>query len=367
MSIALWREGVLLREPRTTKSFRDAGDRIVRQEAAVSPSISGLLSAPSLAVRGPVSDAEAWDVRLAALAMLGQYDGLAFVPHGHADVAAPYNLMDGTLSEPTIREAVEQTTSSGTTVQLRASVRLADGRMTSAVLVTPLAPSETFAGALVAFRVGRPFAAVDTYTAVGIAELVSLELARSLSARREATERRQAFVLYELARHALFGEDLDETLSSIAMVLATALDHEAAHVWLRRPDRSLRRHAAYPVDRAAPEVLWENEDNALYGALHERRLVRMSSADVPWIPSSTGQVLVAPLRSDPRPLGVLVLARGDTPYGLDDIEMADLLGTFVGRVVASAQRASAPMRQADAVEPAMDLEREGVLAESQRN
>jgi GTP-sensing pleiotropic transcriptional regulator CodY len=35
------------------------------------------------------------------------------------------------------------------------------------------------------------------------------------------------------------------------------------------------------------------------------------------------------------PLGILVLARAETPYELDDIEMADVLGTFIGRVVTS--------------------------------
>lgn len=355
-----------MREPRATKSFRDAGDRIVRQESATSPSITGLLSAPSLAAREFVTDADAWEVRLAALATLGQYDGLTFVAVGHSDVATPYNLVDETMSDPAIRAAIDQAASSATTVHLRVSVPLADGRMTSAVLVTPLARSEAFAGALIGFRVGRPFAAVDTYTAVGIAEIVSLELARSLTARREATERRQAFALYELARHALFGEDLDETLRSIAMVLATTLDHEAAHIWLRRPDRSLRRHAAYPDDRAATEMLWENEHSALTGALHERRLVRMSAQDAPWIPSNTGEILVVPLRGDPRPVGLLLLARSQRPYRLDDIEMADVLGTFIGRVVASADGRT-ESRSSHAVESAIDLENEGELAESQRS
>src|SRR5687768_17615590 len=62
------------REPRTTKSFREAGDRIVRQESAVSSPIGGLLSAPALSARRAITDADAWDVRLAALATLGHYD-----------------------------------------------------------------------------------------------------------------------------------------------------------------------------------------------------------------------------------------------------------------------------------------------------
>jgi GAF domain-containing protein len=356
----------VLRETRTTKSFRDAGDRIVRQESAVSPSISGLLSAPALAARGPVTDADAWDVRLAALATIAQYDGLTFVAIGHSEASAAYNLAHDTMSHPAIGAAVDQVAQSAMTLQSRTSVALADGRMTSAVLVTPLAPSEAFVGVLVAFRVGRPFAAADTYTAVGIAEIVSLELARSLAARREATERRQAFALYELARHALFSEDLDETLQSIAMVVATTLDHDAAHVWLRRADRLLRRHAAYPHDPTASEVERESDHSAIWGALHERRLVRMSgAANVAWTPSNTSEVLVVPLRNEPRPAGILVLARSQTPYALDDIEMADVLGTFIGRVVASATRRSLEStRSADVAHPLTDLESEVELAES---
>ena len=358
----------MLREPRSTKSFRDAGDRIVRQESAVSPRVSGLLSAPALAARRAVTDADAWDVRLAALATIAQYDGLTFVARGHSEASAAYNLADDTVSDPAIRAAVDQAAQSAMTLQLRTSVPLADGRVTTAVLVTPLAPSETFVGALVAFRVGRPFAAADTYTAVGIAEIVSLELAQSLTARREATERQQAFALYELARHALFSEDLDETLQSVAMVVATTLDHDAAHVWLRRSDRLLRRHAAYPHDPTASAVERESDHSSIWGALHERRLVRLSGAvNVAWTPSNTSEVLVVPLRNEPRPAGILVLARSQTPYRLDDIEMADVLGTFIGRVVArAARRPAESTRSADPAQSLTDLEREEELAESRQ-
>ena len=318
-----------MKEPKATKSFRDAAERIVRQESALSSSVSRLLGAPALSGRPATNDTNAWDVPLTALATLGQYDGLTFVTLGGAYATAAYNLVGDPLAETGLRGAVEEAAHSGVTVQLRASVPLADGRMAGAVLVTPLAPSDVFVGALVALRVGRPFAAVDAYTAVGIAEIVSLELGLAITARRETIERRQALALYELARHQLFSEDLDEALQSIAMVLGSTLDHDAAHLWLRR-------HAAYPADRLASATLWENDHSAIRGALHERRLVRVNAAaEGAWIPAKTREALVVPLRADPKPLGVLVLARAETPYGLDDIEMADVLGTFIGRVVTS--------------------------------
>jgi hypothetical protein len=309
----------------------------------MSASVSRLLGAPVLSGRTPTDDADAWDVRLTALATLGQYDGLTFVTLGSAHAAAAYNLVGVPMEDTAVRGAIEEAAHSAVTTQLRVLVPLADGRVAGAALVTPLAPSEAFIGALVALRVGRPFAAVDAYTAVGIAEIVSLELGLSMIARREAMERRQALALYELARHQLFSADLDEALQNIAMVVGSTLDHDAAHLWLRRPDRSLRRRAAYPADRAASATLWENDHSAIRGALHERRLVRVSgAADGPWIPSKTAEALVVPLRADPKPLGILVLARAETPYGLDDIEMADVLGTFIGRVVTSRSEVDTP-------------------------
>jgi transcriptional regulator with GAF, ATPase, and Fis domain len=232
-----------------------------------------------------------------------------------------------------VRSAIDEVATSAGTVQLRASVHLADGRIANNVLVTSLGPAGGTAGAVLAFRVGRPFAAVDAYGAVAVAEIVSLELARSRSDEREATERRQALALYEVARHGLFCEDLGETLQSIAMVLASTLDHDAVHIWLRHSDRALRRHAAYPHDPLTSATVWESDHSALTGAIRDRRLVRMSRP-AQWTPSNASEFLIAPLRGDARPVGVLVLARR-APYELDDIEMADVLGTFIGRVVAS--------------------------------
>lgn len=142
----------MLREPRTTKSFRVAGDRIVRQVSATSPSISGLLGAPAVSVRRATTDSEAWDVRRAALATLAQYDGLTFVTRDSTESSSAYNLVGDVTSELAIRGAVDEAADSAKTVQLRTNVRLADGRMSSAALVTPLAPSEMFAAALVALR-----------------------------------------------------------------------------------------------------------------------------------------------------------------------------------------------------------------------
>jgi hypothetical protein len=317
-----------------------------------------LLGAPALAARPVTTDADAWDVRLAALATLAQYDAVCLVSAGSR---AAYNLEADPLTDPAIQSAVDEVGGSAGTVQVRTSVRLADGRVANTVLVTPLARSGASAGAVAAFRVGRAFAAVDAYAAVGVAEIVSLELARSLSAERQETERRQALALYELARHALFGDELGETLQGIATVLASTLDHVAAHIWISRSNRSLRRHAAYPQDPSVPEVIWESDHSELLAAIGDRRLVRMSRPAV-WTPSNGTHFLVAPLRGDPRPAGVLVLAR-TAPYELDDIEMADVLGTFIGRFVATATTSPVWAHGVSATTTDSDMESEEELAE----
>lgn len=69
--------------------------------------------------------------------------------------------------------------------------------------------------------------------------------------------------------------------------------------------------------------------------------------------------------TDPRPLGILMFARAHGPYGLGDIEMADVLGTFIGRVVKlAARRPPMSVRGSDA-EPSTVVESDRALAESQ--
>ena len=323
----------------------------------MSSPIGALLSAPVISARRVVTDVDAWDVRLGALAALGQYDALTFVTAGSSDATAMYNLVDHPAAEPSIRAAVEQAAQSATTAQLRASVCLRMGA-SRAPFWDPAAPSDTYSGALVALRGWRPFAAVDTYTAVSIAELVSLELhVHSLRGARRPSGGRRSPCTSSRVRRCSRGHGRD--LQSIATLLREHARASAAHYLATATHRSLGRHAAYPPDRLPFETLWENEHDALWGALRERRLVRMSGTTAAWIPSNTGDVLVVPLRSDPRPVGILVLARAGAPYGYDDVEMADVLGTFIGRIVASA----ASSRSREAAEPASELDTEVELAE----
>src|SRR5207248_5454415 len=56
-----------IREPKAAKSFRAAGDRIVRQESAMPSIASRLLTPPIVARRQIASDAEEWSIRLAEI------------------------------------------------------------------------------------------------------------------------------------------------------------------------------------------------------------------------------------------------------------------------------------------------------------
>jgi GTP-sensing pleiotropic transcriptional regulator CodY len=322
-----------IKEPRAAKSFRAAGDRIVRQESAM-PSVVSRLLTPSMAGRPAIAgDADEWTIRLAALATVGQYDALTFLSDGAAGRKG-YNLVDDPLADAATREAVEETRRSGATVQTQTTVRLADDRIAGAAMIAPLVATEAVTGVLVALRVGRSFAAADALTASGVSELVSLELARETVALRDEAHRRQALALYELARLSLFGEGLLETLQDVTGLLTSALDHDLAQIWLFDPDGSLELSAARPRENLRFEQMNASEHDALAQALHQQRLVRIGHGALrPWVPAETRDLIVVPLTDRAQTLGALLLGRVRQRYEGADEELADVLGRFVSRLV----------------------------------
>jgi GTP-sensing pleiotropic transcriptional regulator CodY len=331
------REVSAIREPRAAKSFRAAGDRIVRQESAM-PSVVSRLLTPSIATRPQISgDADEWSIRLAALAMLGQYDALTFLVDGAARRKG-HNLVDDPLADDATRAAVEETRRSGATVQTQTTIRLADDRVAGAVMIAPLAMTEAVTGVLVALRVGRSFAAADALTASGLSELVSLELAHEAAATRDEAHRRQAFALYELARLSLFGEGLLETLQDVTVLLTGALDHDLAQIWLFDPDGALELSAATPREHLRFEQMEASEHDALAQALHQQRLVRIGHGALrPWVPAETQELIVVPLADRERTVGALVFGRARQRYEEADEELAGVLGRFVSRLVVKAR------------------------------
>src|SRR5207302_586322 len=76
------------------------------------------------------------------------------------------------------RSAIEETRRSGSTIQTRTAIRLANDRVADTAMVAPLVATDTVSGVLIALRVGRSFAAAYALTASGVSALLSLDLAR---------------------------------------------------------------------------------------------------------------------------------------------------------------------------------------------
>jgi GAF domain-containing protein len=299
--------------------------------------VSRLLTHSIVARREATGNRDEWSIRLAALATLGQYDGLTFLVDGPARAPSAHNVGDDPTSDAAIRSAIEETRRSGATVQTQTTIRLADDRVSGAAMVAPLVPTDAISGVLIALRVRRSFAAADALTASGVSELVSLELAREAVAGRDERHRRQAYALYELARLALFGERLLETLQDATVLLTSALDHDLAQVWLFDPGGALELSAAKPHENLRFEHMDPSDHDALAQALHQRRLVRIGHGALrPWVPANTRELIVVPLANPTRTLGVLVLGRADERYDEADEELAGVLGRFIGRIVSKA-------------------------------
>lgn len=348
-----------IREPRPAKSFRAAGDRIVRQESAMPSVVSRLLTPTVVAKREIGTRADDWSLRLTALATLAQYDALTFVVDAPSRDRYAYNVGDDPLADDATRSGIDETRRSGATVQTKTTLRLADDRVAAAAMIAPLVATDAVSGVLIALRVGRSFAAADALTASGVSELVALELARETAARRDEAHRRQAFALYELARLALFGEHLLETLQDVTALLTGSLDHDLAQIWLFDPDGALELSAAKPHENLRFELMRPADHDVLAEALHQQRLVRVGNGALrPWVSAETREVIVVPLGDRARSLGVLVLARDRDRYTEADEELASVLGRFISRLVvrAATDRGNDRRASADVAEPLADRE-----------
>jgi hypothetical protein len=288
------------------------------------------------AARRATSDDEVWAVRLAALATLAQYDGLAFVLDTPVRVSRVHNVVGDPLADPVIRTLVDETRRSAATARMPAAVPLADGRAADVLLAAPLLVTESSGGVLIAFRVGRSFTAADAVNAYGVAELLALELGRRVDERRDDADRRQALALYELGRLAVFGEDIEATLDSAVTILANGVDHDVAHLWISLSDGSLELRAAHPPEGPAVGIVRARDHGVLSEVLVQRRVVRVEEATpVAWVPPDARSVLVAPLVDRGRPLGLLVLGRAREPYGAEDVDFAGVVASFIARLVAA--------------------------------
>ena len=334
----------------------------MRQESTAPSAATRLLSVPVVPVPRATTEDDAWAVRLSALAALGQYDGLGFITIAAVPEARGYNVSAQTLADDAVRAAAEDLRTAATPI--RATLTLEDGRAATSALAAPLLLGEAAAGALIALRAGRAFAAADAPVAYKVAELVGLEVARSVAARHEAADRRQALTLYELARLALFGTDPHDTLQNVVAMLADTLAHDMAQVWLMRPRGSLELHAAHPGD-VPFAVVRPEDDEDFFAALRGRGVLVVRDAAVrPWLSRDVRSLLLAPLRRDDRTVGLLVFGRVARPFEAADQELAGALAAFIARMVSGALDEAEPMTVVSEDVRSVDIAEDRELIES---
>ena len=324
-----------MRDTRAAKSFRAAAERIVRQESATPSTVGRLLErTPVFTPPRATSEQEAWTVRLSGFAAIGEYDAFAITSEDPSTTSLRWQVREDPFREPAVRAAVEGAKRTRAIAQVHVPLTLADGRIAAFALAVPLALSESETGALLAMRVGRSFAAGDAARAAAIAELVSLEIVRARSARRDAVARRQALGLYELARAGLFAEDLGQSAEAIAGALAGSFEHDLVQIWLARPTGALDLIGTWPTQGHVTTIAHPEEHEPLPAVLLRRDVVRMRhAAHRAWLPDHIADAIVAPLDSGSA-LGALVVGRTTRPYAAEDEELSGVIGEFVGRVVA---------------------------------
>jgi hypothetical protein len=320
------------------KSFRAAADRIVRQETSAPSDVSRLIGSAVGPGRKITSDSDEWDVRLATLATIGDYDALALVASKPARIAHARNISDTRALHGVVADVVDEVTRRGAAIQLRAPLALTDGREASEIMVSPLTAVESVEGALVALRIGRGFSAADAVLASSLGAVLSLEVSRAAAAARDARTLTQALALFELARIGLGTDALEGRLLLAMEVLAASLGHDVAQLWLLRSGGSLRLRAAHPTESLVIEIARPRDHAGLARALAGEALQITDPSLRSWIRRTTRALIIAPLRVGGSVSGLLAVGRYSSTYVDDDLEMARHCADFLAEIVANDAR-----------------------------
>jgi hypothetical protein len=318
------------------KSFRAAARRIVRQEYSSSSEPLRLLGAAEPRTHAIGTEHDAWHTRMASLASLGGYDGLALVATQPVRIIRAHNLADPTAITGAVASIAEELERSGTAMHVPLSIALADGRVGTSTLAAPLSSHEGVAGTLVAVRVARGFDASDASTATSLAALLALDVARCGGDAQDARTRREALALFELARIGLSRQTLEDRLQATADMLADALGHDVAQLWLLRAGGSLRLRAARPREALVLEIARPRDNATLARALSGEAFAVDDQSLRAWVRRTPRSLIVAPISADSFTAGVVVFGRWRDVPGDDDINMAALCGEFIARVLLSA-------------------------------
>jgi hypothetical protein len=317
------------------KSFRAAAERIVRQEAAASTDVSRLLGSAVDPARTIASEHDEWDVRLAALAAIGEYDALAVVASKPLRLTHSHNVADPRAIQGAVAEALDEVTRRRAAVQLRAPTALADGRLCSDILMAPLTALDGVEGVLLALRAGRGFSATDAVTASSVGTVLALEIKRAGAALQEARAMHQALALFELARIGLGHEELGERLHVMVEVVAKSLGHDVTQLWLLRGGGSLRLRAAHPRESLVLEIARPRDHAGLARALDGDVFRGTDPSLRSWIRRTTRDLIIAPLRGGEGVSGLLVLGRWSEGYVGDDLKLAGQCADFFAEIVAA--------------------------------
>jgi signal transduction histidine kinase len=281
--------------------------------------------------------ADFWSARLAHLAALGRLDGIAIVLPGQAGLSTyvAHNMPE-TGWDGAAREMLQRVVDTGTTEQLQnGALQLSDGRSAETLLAAPIVWRDQIAGALAALVAGREIGSDDLPMLERLAGLAGIELADAnalwrTSKQTQETEarlhqaeedRKQAMVLFELARLATLGADVQSDLDGAAMMLSGTLGHDAVGIWALAEHR-LRLRAATGYAEGVSEVPVEESDTILATVLREKRAARGSFRELKnapgWAPPACAHYLLIPIGA----LGVLVMARASAPYTEDDADFS---------------------------------------------
>ena len=322
------------------KSFRAAADRIVRQEASSPTDVLRLLGSAVMPARAITDERDEWDMRLGALATLGEYDALAVVSTKPAALVRSHNVSDPRALRSAVAEVVDDVTRRGAAAQLRAPTPLADGRESGEAMVAPLTTVEGVEGVLVALRVGRGFNAADAVTASSVGAVLALEVTRAANVRQDTRTRHQALALYELARLGLGRQELRDRLLVMVELIASSLEHDVAQLWLLRGGGSLQLRAAHPHESLVLEIARPRDHAGLARGLDGEVLKVAGPSLRSWIRRSTRELVIAPLRGGDGVLGLLALGRFGEGYVDDDLRMAALCADFLAGIIAADARVS---------------------------
>ena len=152
---------------------------------------------------------------------------------------------------------------------------------------------------------------------------------------RVEDDRRQAIVLYELARLATLDNDPQTDLETAAAMLADTFGHDVIGVWALEPAGGLRLRAGRGYggilpDEIAPAAFGPLMNTALTKDRVERGHYPDGDAGRPaWAATHGTDFLVAPIGSHGNVNGALVLGRRSGGYAQADADFAATLGEYL--------------------------------------